>query len=411
LKKICFFLVRGSWANSVWDINIGVSGNYNTMTLTNGSYTYCNRNVLVGKNTGTAYNKLMIMDGAEMDIMGYLSCGSSTASSTNMIVVSGEGSELNVQYNNNDAIIVGNMGVGNKLMIENGGKVNVTLGRFKIGVGENSCNNSLVMSSGGVLDVKNGFSVGMNAASYSNVVSVTGNSYLILTNNASMVVGEIAGSSFNRLEITDGSKVFSRYHFSIGQNTSANSNSVFLSGSGSVVSNATWDINVGFSGSCNSMTVADGALAYTYRYAYVGVNSSASNNILKVNNGKFVTPGTLYVKNLGTLEISGSDSECTTGKLDVRSDSILKFVIPSGGFNPVSVAGTVTFDNTTKLVVDATNFKEGGTVTLMNYGSMSGSISEANITLQPEGTIIDMVTDNSFTINVPNTRGTLFILR
>jgi hypothetical protein len=114
-------------------------------------------------------------------------------------------------------------------------------GQFYLGknTGQNS-NRFMMSGSDTVLENRSAKNFYVGYFGNDNFATISGGAVLVVTNGGgSVVVGERSFSSGNRLEVTDGSKVFSSYHFSIGNNTSANSNSVFLSGSDSVLSNPT----------------------------------------------------------------------------------------------------------------------------------------------------------------------------
>ena len=118
----------------------------------------------------------------------------------------------------------------------------------------------------------------------------------------------------------------------------------------------------------------------------------------------------MTVNNSGRLGVYGADSVLKTKKLDVVGGSTLDIRFGEEGFTPIDATGTVTFDATTKLTVDARAHRvEGAVVKLLNYGALSGEIPPENITLLPAGTTIDFADGKSISIKLP--RGTVVVVR
>ena len=117
----------------------------------------------------------------------------------------------------------------------------------------------------------------------------------------------------------------------------------------------------------------------------------------------------MIVSNACTLAVYGSNSVVQAKTLQILGGSSLDVRMGKEGFTPIAVQGTVTFDDTTRLAVDASAFAKagGGTVTLMTYGSKAGSLLPENMTLTPVGTTINQADGNRITLRVPSNLGTI----
>ena len=118
------------------------------------------------------------------------------------------------------------------------------------------------------------------------------------------------------------------------------------------------------------------------------------NNLLEIKGGTMSVGGTLSLGNSkqaahtnNIIRIECASTRLTAATFATQGDCALEYVIPVGGFggaSPFIVSGTATIANTTRLVVDATDFirRGGGTVTLLSAGTLADdSIPAANITV------------------------------
>lgn len=108
------------------------------------------------------------------------------------------------------------------------------------------------------------------------------------------------------------------------------------------------------------------------RYAFSGdgtANFSNSAVYLGSNGGK------------GTLEIGAGAGTFTAKSLTVEgSESVVKFIIGAGGsVARLTVNNAFTVDSNAKLVIDATQVADFGSVTLMTFGSRNGEFAAENI--------------------------------
>ncbi len=265
-------LVTGTgsvWSNS-GNLYIGYSGSGNTLTIA---------------NSGTVYNTT-----------GYI--GNNAGANNNAVTVTGSGSV----WTNNGDLYVGYSGSINSLIISNGGNVYNAMGWIGYGPGANnntvivtgsnsvwniseylnvgvsgSCN-SVTISNGGIIASWNGDigGYGSYTGANSNSVTVTGTGS-VWTNKGILLIGDTG--SFNTLTITNGGVVFNNQGY-VG--SSGNSNAVTVTGPNSVWSNS-WYLCVGRAGSFNTLTIANGGKVYSSGLpSDIGYAPGANNNALLV---------------------------------------------------------------------------------------------------------------------------------
>ncbi len=180
-------------------------------------------------------------------------------------------------------------------------------------VGSSGTNNVLTISSGGQLtNVDRGY-VGDAASASNNAALVTGLSSLWLCTNGFYVGNNGSG---NRLTIASGG-VVSNASGNIGANgVSAGSNTVLVTGAGSVWQNGS-DLTVGGNGLGNSLTVSNGGVVFNVN-GTIGNAASASNNAVLVTGAGSVwqNSGQLYIS------YSGSSNSLTIANGGVVSNTV-----------------------------------------------------------------------------------------
>ncbi|HUJ08458.1 MAG TPA: hypothetical protein VL171_00385 [Verrucomicrobiae bacterium] len=255
-------------------------------------------------------NVLIIRDGGIVfDSLAYI--GANTASN-NAVMVTGTGSV----WSNRIALEVGYGGTSNKLKIRDNGQVassngyiganssassnNVVLvtgtgALWRVGhleIGAESGHNALTITNGGaVYDSECYVGKGLNGT---NTVLVTG-SGSVWSNSSYLYIGYLAPS--NTLTIADHATVWSAIG-NIGQQSAHNA--AWVTESGSVWSNGY--IYVGaFEGSCNSLIISNGGQVVDFS-GTIGSGSTASNNVATVTGigSAWRTSGGLYVGDSGS---------------------------------------------------------------------------------------------------------------
>ncbi|MBI5686229.1 MAG: hypothetical protein HZC54_14245 [Verrucomicrobia bacterium] len=252
----------------------------------------------------------------------------------NTAVVAGVGSV----WSSTGSLYVGNAGSFNQLTIANGGMVAAT--GLLVGVQASAVGNMVQVNNGnlivtnstgsGALDVRrgtftlNGGTVAVNrlyltnnASSVMNFNGGTLNSGGTMVNNgapftvgdtgtgsvfnlldgthvfgSNLIVGNIGGG--NSLIITDSAQAFVNGSSIIGNSAISSSNTVRVTGTGSLWSNGA-DLVVGATGSFNSLTIADSG-SVTNANAYIGYDAVSSNNSVTVTGSNSVwNSGSIYV--------------------------------------------------------------------------------------------------------------------
>jgi T5SS/PEP-CTERM-associated repeat protein len=322
-------LVSGNgslWHNS-GDLYIGVSGSSNRLTIANGgvvvntngligvdggsggglsnfvivtgagSLWSNSTSVVVGDMNGASSNNLFITSGGWVISDNGL-VGSSAASSNNAVFVTGSGS----LWTNSSDLYVGSFGSYNSLVIANTARV-MNAGGY-IGWGLGALNNLVAVTGGAVWTNSGGLFVG-NYGSF-NILVITNSSQVfnndghigedtnaifnsvlvsgtnsLWNNNGQFNVG--AFGSGNQLMVNNGGRVAVLTDSFIGRMNVAGSNSVLVTGSGSVWTNG-GDLYVGYDGYGNSLSVASGGRVEN-RMGFIGYSLSASNNSVMVNGG------------------------------------------------------------------------------------------------------------------------------
>jgi T5SS/PEP-CTERM-associated repeat protein len=223
----------------------------NQTNIINGVVSNWTRDYYVGSNYVS--DALFIQNGGKLFVtIGYGYIGYNMGANNNSAVISGNGSTWSSEY----GLYVGYSGAANNLVIQNGGRLFETNGSGYIGYNTGANNNSVVISG--------------NGSTWSNEFG--------------LYVGY--GGIANSLVISNGGGVNDGVHADhgdyIGYNANANSNSVVVSGSGSVWSNG-YGPYVGYSGSGNSLVISNGG--QVSGSITIGYNVGADSNSAVVTGG------------------------------------------------------------------------------------------------------------------------------
>ena len=274
-----------------------------------------------------AGNSLVISNGGVVNSYGSDNYNGSgyigyTNSNNNSVRVTDTGSVWNVSGD----LYVGSAGVGNSLMISNGGQV-VVSGYGYVGSGSGGSNNSvLVTGSNSVWNIA-GLVVGISGAGSSMVI-----------NNGGQVVsydGYVgSGGSNNSVLVTGSNSVWNIAGLYVG--SSGAGNSLVISNGGKVVNDyglAGFGY-VGYEGSSNCVLVTDTGSVWNVRgELYVGY-SGAGNSLVISNSGQVVNGGG-YV---GDNSSSSNSSVLVTGLGSVWSNSSYLYVGYSGAGNSLVIS-------------------------------------------------------------------------
>jgi T5SS/PEP-CTERM-associated repeat protein len=190
-----------------------------------------------------------------------------------------------------------------------------------------------------------------------NSLTVTSNAVLIVTNSSLRIEGAVnsildgvatlqAGavvvqtSTFGLIGIgnyqpfaslTIAGGVLSNGNGYIGTNPGANSNTVTVTGAGSIWNNSSY-LNVGYNGFGNSLTITNGGAVYNSGYGYIGVFSGSNTVTVAGSGSRWNNASYLYVGG------SGSGNSLTISNGGVVSYSSVCYI----GYNAAASSNTVT---------------------------------------------------------------------
>jgi len=149
-------------------------------------------------------------------------------------------------------------------------------------IGYTGTNNTLIVTSGGVLNTTNWSAVGVMAEAGFNSATVTGAGSTWSTGSGGYIGGY---GSFNRLTIVAGGKMILSNDFFVAFDPASSNNSISVTGFGSIfVLPVNDEFNIGYAGSANSVTVSNGGILAA-RQVTVGWADTASWNSLLVYGG------------------------------------------------------------------------------------------------------------------------------
>lgn len=288
---------------ALWDVRAGVGDHVLAVPL------------FVGFNS--SFNQLFVTNGEPVrSASGEI--GARSGSTNNQVVVTGNGSA----WNNDSQIYVGTSGADNLLLVNNGGAVSnadgyiggnafasnnlalvtgagsawTSLGELHVGL--NGVGNQLVVSNGGTVFTFANKYVGYNDGALSNTAIVTdpGSRWL---GDDSLYVG--SAGAFNRLLVLNGAQVVSGIG-TLGGILGANSNQVVVADAGSMWTNQ-FELNVGESGSGNRLVVSNGGSLFVGTSGFMGRNSGANSNSVIVSGlgTRWLISSNLYVGSNGAL--------------------------------------------------------------------------------------------------------------
>ncbi|HWQ93763.1 MAG TPA: hypothetical protein VN673_19025 [Clostridia bacterium] len=269
---------------------IGQSSSSNEVVVTGPGTLWSNRSDLIVGLNGPG-NRLVISNGATVKTGGVGEIGKSSGA-FNTVWVTGPGSF----WTNADVLLIGRSGVGNQLVISNGGTVS-TLSYSYFGVSSGASSNGAVVTGLGSVWNNGGLS--------------------------------FDSSTGNRLIITNGGVVRSGYSY-VGLGDRSTNNLLVITGPGSTMDNF-GDLTFGHVLGHNRMLVEDGGLLRA-RNVYVGYSSSSTNNRVEINGGTlrltnvfegmFDVRGGTNVLNGGLVEINWLMLTNTQGEFEFRSGTL-----------------------------------------------------------------------------------------
>jgi T5SS/PEP-CTERM-associated repeat protein len=251
----------------------------------------------------------------------------------------------------------------NSLSVSNSGTLLDSSG-FNLYVGDQGASNSMVIAAGAVVNDTKAY-IGNSNSSFNNSVLVTG-SGSTWSNFSDLAVGNYG--SGNLLVISNGGTV-SAVDSTIGFRVASSSNSVIVTGAGSIWSNSGTiaGVGVGLNGDGNSLLVSNGGSVIDTN-ANIGGSGTASNNSVTVtgSGSTWSNSSTFVVGDSGsgnTVLISGGGAVVDLNGTIAQS---------GGSNNSVTVTGSGSTWSNTALTVGSVG---SGTLTVANGGTVSSSSS------------------------------------
>jgi len=372
------------WANRSI-LTIGSQSGFNRLVVSNGATVWSgtgvmggsvsnNRVVVTGAGSLWSNQTLLYLGGgsagnrADVNDGGWLACndgtiGSGFSAHNNTVVLTGSGSG----WNNLAGLIVGDGGSGNVLMAINGATVlssNATIGastslgnnyvllsgagtlwsnRNDLVVGNLSAANQLVVGDGAIFVNGVSSSIGANVAANSNSVTVTG-SGSVWSNAGALNIGDVG--SGNRLVITNGGRMES-LAAAVGETSASSNNEAVVSGP-----NTSWSdhnfLSVGYGGAGNRLTVSDGGVV---RSVNGSIGDVGGNNLALVTGAgsSWSNAGTLFVGAFGSRNgLTISDAAAFSSEtliVGYDSSSLNNRVVVDGGtLRATNGGGTAVLD-------------------------------------------------------------------
>ena len=401
------------------------AANNNTVTVTGSGSVWTNiGGIYVGRGVNNKGNQLIITNGGivyatgGIVIGGSISDNNATGDSSNNVTVAGMNSTL---FNSGAALTigagragVGNMNLGNSLVITNSGVVN---------------NGGQIVSMGG------GAGWGVNGN-----LTVTGNGS-VLTNAGQLLVGNAASSFGNQVTISAGGKIYSGSVSTIGNANGANNNTVTVTDTGSVwqvgatgtgqlllgngagatttgnqliISNGAGVVNgqvtlglgSGNSSVNNTVTVTDPGSTWTNSSAngasyLVALGNTAGGQTVKVLNG-----GLMYVRNTSGLLGVAIGNNAGVGNNSVLVDGSGSLLDAAGNAVLVGTGAgpnnTLTITNGGQVVASSVTVGNGGgnAVTISDGGLLEAN-TLTNIAGATVGSISNVGGIYQFTLATP----------
>jgi T5SS/PEP-CTERM-associated repeat protein len=371
----------GTLLSVTFDLDVGQMGSGNAMTVSDGAVVDANhRACQVGENPGCDGNRVLLTGpDSTWTNVGYFVLGNSgdrnsmlISNGATLVCYSGTvgGAAIGTHYGSNNLVIVTDPASVWSMLGGNG---------LTIGLSDPNYGNSVLVSNGASL-----FSSpsSINGVSNSACVSGSGSYWSAGPINVGFYGNSGGGNS---LTISNGASLSStECYIGTGNPFSSlasmsDNNQITITGSGSIWTNSD-QINVGDTGSGNTLLIADGATVRTANQLIIGanrcvfVNPHASNNMVTVANGSLIVTNSggsgklsIGVAGAGTNFLILNGGTVAANVLEVYSNSILT------GCGTIN--GQVIIDPGGMVLANCGNLNFTGTVT--NKGTMQAINSNA----------------------------------
>jgi fibronectin-binding autotransporter adhesin len=320
--------------------------------------------ITVGRSSGASNSTLIVSNSASITTGSIAVGGNANASNNTIQVAAGAFWEMaqrplsvggyasrmvvnNATINDAGTFLVGTTGgILDTAILTNGAHVTTGFGNPRVGNGNGTYGNSLIVAGGAILDCgdggQKGMLIGASGSSSNNIILVSSGG--MLTNAASITIGDAsgtAGGDFNSLIINDGGKLFIG-GVNVGNNANTTGNVFQVGGHG-----ASAIVNVG------TITMGSGS-NLTFNNQMVVTNATLTCGSLRIGNSVTSASNTCFVQantlcNFGGLDIqigrTGASSNLmavTSGVLtNVRAITVGLGNLGSGAFgNAFNITGS-----------------------------------------------------------------------
>ena len=333
-------------------------------------------NVIVGNVNGS---QSLFIQAATVSYTGFTVVGlgtSSVFSNSNTLTVTGPGAVLQTSAPSTipgPALLVGEFGTGNQLLVSAGGQVTVTH-----------------VSSGSPDDVVVGYTTGAGA----NRITVTGAGSRFSSSQSGLYIG--LNSNGNELDVLNGGAVATnlmRVGGGTGSTTPGNGNIVRIDGAGSTLT-ANQTLRVGSGGSGNQLIVSNGGHASVTGNLFDGFDVNSSNNQIAVSGtNSQLTAGALLVGNGGGANNSllvSSGGAISAGSLSFSPSSSYLVGIDAAKPSTLTVSGVAALGGTEQPLF-APGASLAGQTDILHAAVRSGTIATLDVSNVPAGFTASLV--------------------
>ncbi|HVV01235.1 MAG TPA: GH25 family lysozyme [Verrucomicrobiae bacterium] len=288
-------VTNGGVVSANFRVAVGNGGGSNLLLLGSGGQIFCGQGVLSGSVNSSGNRAIVWGTGSQWNIDGELDVGASGSFNT-LMVTNGGGIASIGAFVGANAIQSG--GGNNNLIFLSGPGASWTNFNGNSAVGDFGSYNTLVISNGAVMFNTGGtHSIGFQNGSTNNTLLVTGtNSLFAAQGNPSFMEAGLNGSQ-NLFSIRDGGRAETVFT-AIGSSTTASNNMALVSDPGSVWTNSSI-IQVGLSGSGNHLSINNSGLLLTAGLD-VGFNPGSDGSVVSVQGGNLMVTN---VSGTATTEI------------------------------------------------------------------------------------------------------------
>ncbi len=400
-------------------VGIGVDGSFSKMRIDGGVMTnQTGTSFGLGANTADS-NRIEVVNGGVLSVSGHFRMGVTSNSTDNATLISGLGSQLNVRMYD---IAVGAQGHCNTMIVTNGGLAFANRSIF-VG-GENDT--STGWASSNTLFVAGSGSVASNKGANANDATYVGKrgqrNRIFLEKGATLAayylyVGYMSGT-FDNAIVASNSTIAARGHLYLGY--SANSSNNFVRLVRSTYTSTQYDLDLGYGGPNNWISLEDGSSMTIPRATYIGYSSTASNNVLSIENSTFHGDQYNYctVGYGGRIRMLGDSNTVFVGQLILtNATSALEFRVDTTNFAPMTVNFKAYLRDATKLIVDARKLQQAGvvgtvSVPLLSAGeSLTANLAAMTVETKPAGCAVSVVGKKIVLTKVPAPPGTTVMLQ